>query len=327
MMKGTHEICAAALGALALFGSFNCSGDFDPYNRLTSLRVMAIRSEPAVPLGDETATLSALVFAPAPGDPQTEDPSLLYRWEWCPFPGPSNDGYPCLVTDDQLRAVTGDPTLSLSLGDQPTASLRNLITSPEVKAMLCDGMGGIASVDCTGGFPLQIKLFVSTDTDSVGVTTIFRARWGLGPQDVNANPTLSALSAKVSGVDLLIDPANSAGVSLVRDRENDLSLDPSLVDQSETYQGLDDSGQMATLQERLFVSWFVETGDTKEASTGYIPGMSAASVLLENTWTPALEKKYPASTARIFLVLRDNRAGVSFTEGSVNLVDPPEAAP
>jgi hypothetical protein len=325
MMRGTYQVCAAVLGALTLFGSLNCSGDFDPYNRLTSLRVLAIRSEPAVPLGDETATFSALVFAPAPGDPQSADPTLTYAWQWCPFPGTSNDGYPCLVDDDQLRAVSGDPAQSLSLGDQPTASLRNLVTSPEVKAMLCDGAGGIGAVDCTGGFPLQIKLIVSTATASV--TTIFRTRWGLAPQDANANPTLSALSAQLGGADQLIDSANSAGVSLVRDQENDLALDPALVDQSETYQGLDDSGQMATLQERLFVSWFVETGDTKEASTGYIPGKSAENVLLTNTWTPALEKKYPASTARIFLVLRDNRAGVSWTEGSVNLVNPPELAP
>lgn len=325
MPKRMPRIAVVVLGALALFGALDCSSDFDPYNRLTSLRVLALRSEPAVALPDETATYSALVYAPTPGDPQTEDPTLTYEWQWCPFAGTSNDGYPCLVTDDQVQALSGDPTLSLALGNAPTATLRNPVTSPDLKKMLCDGAGGVAKVDCAGGLPIQIVLTARTATDSV--RTIFLTRWGLDPVDANANPALSALSATINGGDVGIDATNSNGVTLLRDRENNLNLGRELVQQSETYSGLDDNGNPAQLQERLFVSWFVETGDTKDPSTGYIPGMSVEDVLLQNWWSPGLEKKYPATTARIYLVLRDNRAGVDWSMGQVNLANPPEPTP
>lgn len=326
MPKRMAKHCLVGLGALALFAALDCSSDFDPYNRLTSLRVMALRSDPAIPLPDETATYSALVYAPAPGDAHTEDPTLTYEWQWCPFPGTGNDGYPCLVTEDQVKMISGDPTLSLALGNGPTATLRNPANAAtDLKQTLCGGGGGFAKVDCTGGFPIQIVLTVRTATDSV--KTVFRTRWGLDPIDANANPVLSALSATTDGADQIVDATNANAVTLVRDRETKLSLDGALVGQSETYQGLDDNGDPATLQERLFVSWFVETGDTKDPSTGYIPGMSAPEVLLQNRWTPGLEKKYPATTARIFLVLRDNRAGVDWSMGQVNLANPPEPTP
>ena len=43
------RIGALALLALAGGGAVGCGGSFDPYNRLTSLRVLAIRSEPVAP--------------------------------------------------------------------------------------------------------------------------------------------------------------------------------------------------------------------------------------------------------------------------------------
>ena len=79
-----------------------CGEDFDPYNRLTGLRVLAIKAEPpaAGPGGECHAvaraglhpTLTPLVFAPA------GDVGHL-PWSWCPLPGSASDGYPAAISD------------------------------------------------------------------------------------------------------------------------------------------------------------------------------------------------------------------------------------
>lgn len=315
--------------ALGVASGLACSSDADPYNRLTTLRVLAVRSEPAVPAPGETATLSALVYTP-PADPQAPagsglDPTLSYAWSWCPFPGPAAQGYPCLVTSAEVQMVTAGTAPDFDLGSGPTAALPHTIDPGLLERNLCLGMGGQPPLDCTGGVPVQIKLVTKTDSYPKGVTTVYTMRLGLLGTDANANPAISELAALQpsdgGGSSLPVDATNSQAVTLIRDVENPLRLDPSLPDQSETYLGTDDSGAPAMVRERLFVTWFVETGDTKDPSTGLIVGSSDPQVFLDNTWTPAVVKKYPRTTARIVLVIRDNRAGVGWFEGLVNLAE------
>jgi hypothetical protein len=332
---------------LAIATGLACSSDSDPYNRLTTLRVLALRSEPAVPLSGETATLSALVYTPPPDPlaPSGLDPTLTYAWSWCPFPGPAGQGYPCLLTNEGVQAATEGTAPALDLGHGPTASLPYTIDSADLKR-LCKAAGGtggtggtagaggaggvpggieqLAQLDCTGGVPIQIKLVVKTDGDPKGVTSVFTMRLGLEATDANANPAIAGLEVLQNGAGVAIDAANTGGVTLTRDIENPLQLPADLVNQSEKYLGTDDNDHPAMVDERLFVTWFVETGDTKDQATGLIVGTSDPQVFLHDTWTPAVVKKYPRTTARILLVLRDNRAGVGWYEGRVNLAEAPQ---
>ena len=332
-------VLAIAAG-LGIATALACSSNSDPYNRLTTLRVLALRSEvyvdashpeigvtpAAVPAPGQSVRLSALIYTPPAGPtaPSGLDPTLTYAWSWCPFPGPAGQGYPCLVTKDEVAMVTAGTAPDLDLGHDPTASFPHTIDPALLEKNLCGGMGGMAALDCTGGVPIQIALVVKTASDQTGVKSVFTMRLGLLATDANSNPAISGLAAFQNGAPIAIDPANTNGVTLIRDVENPLDLPSDLVNQSETYLGTDSSNQPAMVQERLFVTWFVETGDTKDQSTGLIVGSSDPQIFLHDTWTPAIVKKYPRTSARILLVLRDNRAGVGWTEGQVNLAEAPQ---
>jgi hypothetical protein len=313
---------ALVFGALALTTTGGCSKDFAPFNRLTSLRVLAVQSEPAAPFSGETGTLSALVFTP------TDDPSLTYAWSWCPFPGASNNGYPCLVDEATLDAAATAfgvaPPPAYDLGTAPTAQLPNSL-DPSVLAAACAGMlpGQPAKPDCTNGFPIQVKLTVTTATDQV--ITIATIDWRFDAAvPPNANPVISGLTATLGGVvqpitDPLTDPP---GLTFPRDVATPIGA---LVtpDAAEVYAGLDDNGNPATLTERLFLTWFVESGDTDNQRTSFISGSTNFDDLLDNTWTPAATKDYPGATARLFVVIHDSRGGVGWQSGAVNLEGSP----
>ena len=310
------SLLLAAMAGLALLSG--CSPDFEPYNRLRSLRVMAIQSEPAAPITGETATLSALVFTAG------EDQSVTYSWSWCPFPAPAEQGYRCLVTEDQLAPF--GPLPPLNLGTGTTAMLPNSI-APEILRMLCEGTEASPIIpNCNNGFPIQIRLAVHTDAGATDpaddVVAVVTARWRFDPATTpNANPTVDGLSVVLDGQPTPID--DQATVTLPRDRNRNLLLavSPSA---SETYQGMNDEGETAELQERLFVTWFIETGNTDSSRTSYFPDRTSFEEMLKNMWTPAPEDEhYPKDTARIYTVIHDNRGGVGWRSGTVRLGSTP----
>jgi hypothetical protein len=97
---------------------------------------------------------------------------------------------------------------------------------------------------------------------------------------------------------------------------------------AEMYQGLDDDSQPAVVSERLTLSWFVESGDTNHLRTSYIRGTTASGNATDRVkWTPAFLKDEKDSLrddktrSRIIVVIRDNRDGVAWIEGSARLVE------
>jgi hypothetical protein len=80
---------------------------------------------------------------------------------------------------------------------------------------------------------------------------------------------------------------------------------------------------IADQTERLFLTWFVETGDMDDQRTSFFSGSTSFDDLVKNVWTPAKTKDYSPSTARIYVVAHDSRGGVGWRGGVVNL----EAAP
>ena len=71
------------------------------------------------------------------------------------------------------------------------------------------------------------------------------------------------------------------------------------------------------------LTWFIESGDTKSEHTSFISGEVPLKDAVSNEWTPARTKKYARDRARLIVVLRDNRGGVSWTEGAVILGEDP----
>lgn len=319
-LRTSRALALSALLATGVAGS-GCGPDFDPYERLTSLRILGVRSEPVAPAPGETTELSALIYSlPVSVDmPDTATP-VSYEWSWCPLVGPSNTGSQCLVTEEQLNAMTGQPVPPFNLGTADKAQFTHSIP-PALLRTICMGVSGLPPpVDCRDGYPITIRLTVRTDTDEVTTIRPLRLRFE-DTHQANNNPTLKQVSL-VKGTEMT---PLTTDVKLARRADNDVIAEVSQSD-AETYIGLNDDLKEAPLTERLFLSWFVETGDLKFARTTYNPASGVEfERLLKNVWRPTRVQLYPRPTARLYLVLRDNREGTHWLTlpATVSLEDQP----
>jgi hypothetical protein len=302
----------AALAPLILaITAAGCSGDFDPYGRLTALRVLAVQSEPVAPGPGASTTLTPLVYT-SPGDTVTS-----LAWSWCPFAGDLADGAPCLLTEAELRARAGDAGAAIppyDLGTGPTATFAHTVPT-ELLDALCDGSPTQpALVDCEGGFPVQIRLVVRTATASVDTVRTLRLRRDGDPG--NANPSLDGLAIVDGNGERPL--GDDATISLPR--EVDTELRAAVAETAaESYPSLDSDDQPITAREHLLFTWFVESGDTDAERTGFIDGVEPLADAVANSWQPAPIADYPRDTARLLVVLRDDRDGVSWRTATVRL--------
>jgi len=321
--------------AVALLAAGGCRPDFAPYNRVTGLRVLAIQSEPAAPLTGETATFSALVVAPS----AMPAPTVAYHWSWCPFAGVAGDGYRCVVDEQEIDKALGDgglaPLPPFDLGTAATATFPNDVPAAVFAAVCQGGLPGQPSefkLDCSAGFPIQIMLTVTTATDSLTAVQTVKLRFD-AQQPANTNPAIDGLQVILSpdAGDALtpipeLTPEPGAPVvepvTLPRDKETRLRVTMSEAT-AEVYAGFDDDKNPATLTERLFLTWFVESGDTNDPRTSFFSGSTLFADMLKNRWTPAKVKDYPPDSSRIYVVAHDNRGGVSWRAGTVNLEPTP----
>lgn len=302
-----------AAAALALAG---CGDDFVPFNRLVSLRVLAIQSEPVAPLTGEEATLTPLVYTP-PGTGE-----VSYQWSWCPFPGAANDGYPCLVTEDEVRELAGaaaDSIPPFDLGDQPTALFDNSI-EPDLLELLCEGTTEVPSlVNCEGGFPIQLRLTVRSGDQEVLTVRTLRLRFD-PDSEPNQNPSVGGLAAVVG--DDEVELGDEPAVDLPRGEETTIRarVDD---DEAEPYTGTGDDGEPVAARERLIFTWFIESGDTSDERTVFIDDAVALADASEVEWEPAREDDFPGQVSALILVLRDDREGVSWRQVTAGLEDSP----
>jgi hypothetical protein len=311
-MKSRHLLPRAGmLGLLAVIGvavgvpvgAGGCGPGFDPYNRLSSLRVLAIRSEPVAPTTGETTTIDTKVYVPINQSLDATD----YYWSWCPFS--TTAGADCPITEDQASALAGMPiSYQLATSATGTTSFTNAIP-PAIFTMLCAGTPGVPAPDCTDGFPIQLKLTIvgrradGTEAERVQAVRPLRLRFRDTDQP-NLNPTVSGLYALIDGTaqpfDTMPPPILPRHVKTV------IGVDVPDAD-SESYNGKDDNGDPAFIRERLNVSWFVETGDTDHQRTSFIDGQVTLAAASTVKWTP----------------IRDDREGAGWTEGSVSLETTP----
>ena len=292
-----------------------CSGpDFTPISRLDKTRVLALRAEPVNLRPGDATTLDLLVYAP-PGSSN----AITYTWSWCPVLGSAADGYTCPFTDADVQALAtqlgaSEPPPALVFSHDAAPAFKNVFPAQSLRAV-CDNGFGDFKPDCENGYPVRVKVTVENGSESVVATAIVRL-----PTDVsvasNLNPSIAGIDAMLEGQARSID--DSAQVELPRLVNTTVRARIDAA-QSESFMGFDRDNQPAVVKERLVLSWYSEQGDLESTQTAYVDGLSDFERLLENKLKPLTKDDDPADTARVVVVLRDNRGGVSWTTGVVKL--------
>lgn len=300
---------AVLLAALA-GGSTGCGEPLDPFNRLTKLRVLAIRSEPAAPAPGETAAFDALIYA-SPGDS-----AATWRWSWCPFSITTSEDHECAVSEEEARVLAGDDLPSYDLGAGETAAFEHAL-DPTLLALLCENTAVEAGLlDCEGGFPVQIKLTVtSQDGQEITAARELRLRFDEA-QEANANPAIQGLTALLGDQELAVGYAPD--VTLPRGEVTPMRAEIS-PDTIESYTAIDDDGDPEDRVERLILTWFVESGDTEDERNAFIDGVVTLEDAVLNEWEPDVIDDYAPETSEVIVVVRDDRDGVTWHRGVVAL--------
>jgi hypothetical protein len=299
-----------AAGAIAA----GCGASFDPYNRLKTLRVLAIRTEPVTVGPGETTTIDAKIYTPDP-----TGALVKYHWTWCPFAGVT--GGECPVTEDQASMLAG-VSIRYDLHDESQASFTHVIP-PEVLTTLCAGMPNAPAPDCTDGFPIEIKLTASQVIDGerqeVQAVRPLRLRFRPTDQPNPSNPTIGGLYAVLGDSMPALDAAMA---TLPRHTATVIGavIPP---EDSEPYMGADNDGNPIATTERLNISWFVESGDTDHQRTSFIDGQVTLDAASHIKWTPAFKKDYGSDTSQVIVIIRDDRQGAGWTDGSATLAGSP----
>jgi len=313
---GGRFAIALAMVTVALGAGAGCSDDFEPYGRLSSLRVLGIVGDPAAPATGETTTLSALVFTP------TDEP-VTYAWSWCPVPGPSRDQYPCLLSEAEANAFLGGGVPPYDLGGGTTATFTNSLPPNLLKQACTPNPQNPIVFNCSKGFPVQIKVVVTTPSKPEGIVAIKTLNLRFDPATpANSNPKLGGLTATIDGVEVAITDDPDPTVTLPRFKETEIKvgLGP---EEAELYTLPPDP---KPIREYLLLSWFVESGDIDDARTAYQFNADLKETVpidraRTNKWKPGKLEDYPAQLARIVVVVRDSREGISVVRGRVRLGD------
>jgi hypothetical protein len=313
-----RRLCLTLIFGLALSA---CSNDFAPYSQLDRLRILAVSSEPATPLPGQTATLSALTFAPA-GE------SLAYHWTWCPVTAPASQGYTCPLDQaaaNRVFAGAVDPGVapelpSLDLGAGAAATLTNPFSVSALSALCATGIDSqnfSQGLDCEGGFPVTVVLDVSTATASLRAGFVLRLP-SATPPPINNNPSPTGLL--LAGIPLGDPPA-----TIVVAPAQTLDLQAHIpVDASELRPIPAAEGPPGLRLERLTASWFADAGRIDKARTAFIDGVAPLNQTSQNRWTAPSTAQWPTNNLiQFLLVLRDDRGGASWLVRQVQLEQPP----
>lgn len=318
-MPSRSVVFGALCLAVAAVASAACTirDDSTRANQIEGLRVLGVASEPADLVQGESTTISALVF-------DQDDRAVSYQWSWCIARGTSEDGYLCSITEPDLEAAwaelnTGVELPPYDLGTGETASFE-MFFEPEQAFGLCeiltrdDAEPELGLFTCLSSLGLSIELRVTAGADQI--VAIKDIPILVDGDERNQNPVIGPNFTRTlrGGAEL------GAGEPLQLEGVYDVVADID-VSQSETFlpaarEGLPPPEPRG---ESLFLSWFVTVGSTHrkgEQRTSYFDTGSIES-LIENTWDMPFELE--TSTARIFLVLRDERGGTTWAEHSFTL--------
>jgi hypothetical protein len=307
MNSRTFILSLLALGAAA------CGPEFDPYNELKGMRVLAVRAEPAELTEGTSTTVDALIHRGS-GDAPT------LRWSVCPWPSDPNGGFQCALAQADWQAAWEAAGLSgqasaLDLGTGSTAALSFPGTLAQAKKLchvLAENIAAAVMVppDCERSWPWTVRL--STRASAAHIETVKDVTLLLTADAVpNQNPTLTALRAGDKAL-------GAMAVELAAGKKHALRIEvPDSA--AEIYRPTPALGEPPKPEEKesLLFTWFVDQGSTEKVHTSFKEGVEALAPAIKNEW----EAPDEAASATLYVVVRDPRGGVGFISGTVQLTE------
>jgi len=289
---------------------------------VASERILAVRSEPAEAAPGDIITLTAL-----DADASGVVASPLLGWAAClarlPLSEPGPFARACVLGDPAaLDTMTTGPTASVMIS---TDACRLFGPDPP-PAQAGQSSGRAVDPDSTGGYVQPVRIALEDGTVSFAPIRLHCGVAGATREQAaelrrryvpNTHPALVALTAihedgsfqdGVAGVPLHV--ARGEALTL-HARWPDCPME-GVCEGAEQYPRFDrDSLSLVTARESLRISWLTTLGRFAEPRTGR--SSSELDTTTEGTWLA------PDSPGRgtVWVVLRDDREGVSWTELSV----------
>ncbi len=305
--------------SLSIFG-IACSEPMDAFNEVNKFRVLSVKADPPSLAEGETSEISSLLYVPEESAEQ-----VSYNWSWCPIA--AIDGK-CLLSEDVFKKLAeelirqngndqaadalSDFPISFSLGTNPTASFLYALPA-QFLTQVCNELVS------QEGFPKQIQLNCE---DKLDVIIIFEAT--LGEETVSAvkNIPLYLDSARADNENPIIENivvSDSTGKNLTLDDElpsvfrgETYNIEASVKEsESQVFFNKDSKDE---LREFLFITWYAEGGEFEYMRTTYLYEEVSINTLRNNSWYVPKKADFPNNEIGLFLVLQDDRGGVSWLE-------------
>ena len=317
MTKPLKRITGVVLAALLYAG---CGDDLLKYNQLTGFRVLALRASPSILNQGESTTLDALTFVEG-----ESVPGLRYHWSWCPARLPSAGGGDCALDAAAFARAFGldGNAIDFELGTEATATFIYPGEAETYRAACTNAAGSAAQggfvFSCEGGFPISIRADITYGEQTIRVQKDVHLRFGDLPG--NTNPVLGAVSILKVGGETTPTPwpeATAARVTLGEHYEVRVEVDEASAERFVPTATVVDPAPQER-RENLYITWFVSSGDTNERRTSLVQGAGSLAELGKNQWQLPKAGDEKRDTARLFLVLRDERGGVSWLARTVEL--------
>lgn len=284
-----------------------CGEEFDPYYQIQDVRVLGIQASPPTLLPGETSLLKPLIY-------NSDSSDVIYEWSWCPLSSGSSDSYECSITYEELtqQLPEGLSILPYELGQKEEIEFLYPVPAPLVDAF-CESLVSqsenlpdfIELPSCTYGLPIYVTLSI-TDGDQK-IVSVKKINLATESNQTHQNPSVPKIyisSNSTNRTELTVD--QKVYLQREADYEFQVEIDAS---SSETY--LDENGE--TQKESLIVSWFVESGELESTRTGYYPEQNSLQDLKNKFKTPS-QKEYDLDRLKMYVVVRDNRQGMSYQE-------------
>ena len=303
-----------------------CSEEFEPFNEVRKLRILAIQAEPPTLMPGETSDIRALVFEP-------EGELVEYQWDWCPLRTGSEAGFECAITEQELIEAASelDPIAaalipSYDLGTDQEVSLEHFLSEEVLDAFCGEGQTselpfpGVGELPECGDFltiSLRLTVYDGVDTAQAIKNVRFALNTSLVP---NTNPVFSGVFARLEGESasqfevLDEDSIFNMAVNSKYELESDINeASAEIFTPSPT----NDEPNPEPQSERLFLTWFVTDGETEFGRTGFIDGVLSFEDLTKNNYfTPS-----DSGTAQFFLVIQDERGGVDWITRTIQITE------
>lgn len=302
-MRETGKTVVLLALALALSGRLcACTPDFDPQSLVDKFRILAIKADPVSGPPGRTVTLTPLLSESKFG----RFPILV--WLTCdPLPGQT--GLQCLETGGAGQ---------VSLSETLTVTLPELGDGEEEKEI------SVILLACAGtpqvpDFERGDYSFCDSPESDIAVRTITVAR-----ETPNYNPAIIYLTFMSPETGALVPSEETRTVLDCTAGCSDFAVQMTLADISvETYT-VEHFGEVDTLRENTFISWYATTGGFSDSRT-FEGAYTEKDEIRENlvydvTWTPPEE----GGDVTFYFVAYDGRGGVDYTVREMHVLAPVE---